>query len=618
MTTTAPGNDDLSDAERELMGKATTGDLADVRAGEPELDNPACGADWAPGRTVRADLLVALLTGERAPEGGGLRAVRLRGARITGRLNMEADTFKCPLVLWDCHLDEPADFSDATASSIRLTGSHLSGFTARQLRTTGDVSLDRVYASNREVILSCARIGGSLHLDGVRITNNRGPALTADRLTVSHNMFCGNGFTAVGEVSLIGADIGGDLHLQGANLTGTKPTNHNGPDQYGPALNANGLTVGQNMFCHEDLSVGSEAGCLTAVGEVRLIGARIGGDLHLQGANLTGSKPTNHNGPDQYGPALDANGLTVSRNMFCCDGFTTCGEVRLTGARIGGDLHLQGAKLTNQTGPALSARGLTISQDMICQDLNSHGSIDCSEAHIGGRLDLSNATLVNPGGVALDLDSARAAALVLLTKHRPDGSVNLTNAKVDHYADDPAGWPEKIRLRGFTYDVVDNDQVTVRERLNWLARDDSGYAPQTYDQLAAAYRNAGRRNAARRVGIARQRQCRSRLNPINLLWDVTVGYGYRTWLAGAWLVAFLAVGTCVFSRAHMIATEAHPPAFHAFAYAADVTVPIISLGQKSAWDPQGAALYWSWALTAAGWVLTTAAVAGLTGILKRD
>ena len=47
-------------------------------------------------------------------------------------------------------------------------------------------------------------------------------------------------------------------------------------------------------------------------------------------------------------------------------------------------------------------------------------------------------------------------------------------------------------------------------------------------------------------------------------------------------------------------------------------LPIVNLGQKNAWQPQGAALYWSWALTGAGWVLTTAVVAGLAGILKRD
>jgi len=138
------------------------------------------------------------------------------------------------------------------------------------------------------------------------------------------------------------------------------------------------------------------------------------------------------------------------------------------------------------------------------------------------------------------------------------------------------------------------------------------------DQLAIAYRNAGREEAARRVAIAKQRKRRNPLNPLNWLSYATVGYGYRTWLAGAWLAAFLAVGTWVFSRARMIATTTHPPAFHPFAYAADVIVPVVDLGQKSAWQPQGPALYWSWALTGAGWILTTAVVAGLTGILKRD
>jgi hypothetical protein len=74
----------------------------------------------------------------------------------------------------------------------------------------------------------------------------------------------------------------------------------------------------------------------------------------------------------------------------------------------------------------------------------------------------------------------------------------------------------------------------------------------------------------------------------------------------------------VFGRSHMIATAVHPPAFNPLAYTADVILPIVDLGQKSAWQPQGSALYWSWALTVAGWVLTTAVVAGLTGILKHD
>jgi hypothetical protein len=47
------------------------------------------------------------------------------------------------------------------------------------------------------------------------------------------------------------------------------------------------------------------------------------------------------------------------------------------------------------------------------------------------------------------------------------------------------------------------------------------------------------------------------------------------------------------------------PLFHPIAYTLDVLLPIVDLGQQNAWLPKGAALYWTWALTGAGWVLTT-------------
>lgn len=68
----------------------------------------------------------------------------------------------------------------------------------------------------------------------------------------------------------------------------------------------------------------------------------------------------------------------------------------------------------------------------------------------------------------------------------------------------------------------------------------------------------------------------------------------------------------------------HSPAvFHPFAYAVDALLPIVDLRQKSSSQPQGSAMYWSWALTALSCILTTTtttttAVAALTGILRRD
>ena len=62
---------------------------------------------------VRAGLLIDLLTGQRTPEDGRLRAVKLRGARITGELDLEAVELVCPLSLADCHFERPVNLRRA-------------------------------------------------------------------------------------------------------------------------------------------------------------------------------------------------------------------------------------------------------------------------------------------------------------------------------------------------------------------------------------------------------------------------------------------------------------------------------------------------------------------------
>ena len=258
---------------------------------------------------------------------------------------------------------------------------------------------------------------------------------------------------------------------------------------------------------------------------------------------------------------------------------------------------------------------------MLCNNLEAHGELHLADAKISGTLDLHNATLINAAGKALYLEDAEIGTLILTPKQAPDGAVDLTNAKATRFTDDQGTWPRTLVLRGFTYGTLENDQLSVRSRLSWLARQPSGPVPQTYDQLAAAYRRAGQEEAVRKVAVAKQWHNRHALNPLNWLWYATVGYGYRPWLAGIWLMLLISLGTWIFGGAypaHMVATQPHPPAFNQFAYTLDVLLPIVDLGQKSAWRPQGPALYCSWGLPIAGWVLTTAVVAGLTGILKRD
>jgi hypothetical protein len=67
------------------------------------------------------------------------------------------------------------------------------------------------FSAQGEVRLLSCRIGGNLEFDGASLTNSNERALNADRLTVDQDMFCRDGFTAQGEVRLLGGHIGGNL-----------------------------------------------------------------------------------------------------------------------------------------------------------------------------------------------------------------------------------------------------------------------------------------------------------------------------------------------------------------------------------------------------------------------
>ncbi|MFD8395941.1 hypothetical protein ACFV2N_43815 [Streptomyces sp. NPDC059680] len=584
-----PAADELTAAEQQLVAAATCGQAADLQ-GSDALDNPGRGTSWGPERMIRAELVTQLLTDSdaRTPLG-------LLGARITGPLDLEGATLGRWLLLPDCWMDDPVTLAHATAPLIRMTGCHLPGLDAEDLQVDSDLTLDQGFTVSGQVKVARARIGGVLSLDGATLDNPGATALDAARLTAGHHMRLGNGFTARGEVRLPGAQIGGDLVLIGARVSNPGGT---------------ALTTDQAQIAQSVLAEG-----LVADGCIQVSGTRIGGSLILAGAGLT------HTGDW----ALTASGLQVAQEVHLSGGFTAHGGIHLQAAHLGA-LVPDGAELDNPNGFALEGGWLSVDRQVSCrQGFVARGEFSLYGAHVGARVDLREATLSHPEGLAVDLERLKASALYLLPHRAPDGLVDLTHAGIGTLHDDPATWPTHLDLRGLTYQTLTNDHVPVRARPGWLQRQQQGYALQPYDQLAAAHRQAGQEDAARLVAIHKQRRRRHTLNPAGRLLDwllyLTVGYGYRTWLAALWLLALLALGTAVFTHAypaHITATSTPTPAFHPIAYTLDVLVPIIDLGQQKAWLPTGSALYCWWLLSGAGWVLTTAVAAGLGGVLKRN
>jgi hypothetical protein len=654
--------DMLTKPEQQVWKAVATGELVDLATGTPELDNPALGAQWGDERTVRARILCELLSRPTASTLGPLRALRLQGARISGQLDLEAATLNCLLMLQGCFFEQRIILKEARASALRLPGCHLPGIDAEQLRTSGTVELNKGVTSLGDVNMIGAHIGGQLDLDGAKLTNPGAAALTAFGMVVDQGMFCRDGFTAQGEIDLTAAHIGGQLDLDGAKLT----------NPAGAALTATGLMVDQDMYCRngftaqgeiylrtahvkgtldfsgaslvktspdgaaltaDGLVVDQDVFCrngFTAQGNINLTAAHISGQFDLGGAKLT----------NPSGATLTAGGLVVDQDMLCQDGFTAQGEVNLTSAHISGQLNLGGAKLTNPSGAALTAWGLVVDQDMLCQDgFTAQGEVNLGRALISGQLGFVGARLANPApqGIALQLQGGRATELWLLPGQVPIGVVDLRGLRLGSLYDSKATWPASLLLSNLVYDnlqailpdrIEPDPTVGVKERLVWLRRDLEGYAPQFYEQLAAHYRRAGQPEDSRRTLIAKQHRRTETLNWPSRVWNTLlywlVGYGYRTWQAGLWLLGFLIAGTAIFATANAhhqltaVKSASELPHFNPLIYALDLLLPIVNLGQQDGWIPHGnfAVVYWT--LILVGWVLTTAVVAGLSGALKRD
>lgn len=569
------------------------------------------------GMALAADGLTVVGSMEAADGFSADGSVWLLGAHIGGDLNLLGAQVRCPegiaLVADQVSIEQSLIGARFTAEGgVHLSGARIGGSLILELaklaNPNGEAALlaslitveKDVFCSGLsvqgEVHLSGGEVGGVFILDGAHLSNAGNRAWSMDGLKVGQGVYCRNGFTTQGLISMVGAQMR-ELSLDGAVLS----------NPGGVALAADGISVTRDVACIEGF---------VATGEVRLPFGHVDGTLHLQGATLT----------NPQGRALTTDQLTV-RQSVRCDGLSAKGQVSLIAMSVGGQVSFAGATLVNPEGYALLAQNIRVDLDVGCREgFTAEGQVDLMQAQIGGVLDLSGAKLTGHDEMALGLRAARIARLELLPAEAPNGPVDLTNARVDALRDDPSTWPADLELDGLVYETLHSvGDVSVRDRLSWLTRQRGGYKPQPYDQLAAAYRHEGDEEAARQVAIAKQRQRRSQLNFLGKAWNwllyVTVGYGYRTWRAGIWLAALTVAGSWVFNLAYprdFVPAGDSPPEFHPVAYTLDTVLPIVDLGHQRAWVAQDVAMYASWLFIAAGWVLTTAVVAGVTSVLKRD
>jgi hypothetical protein len=348
--------------------------------------SPSTGAALCESRGVlRADRLQALMTAEVQGVQVHWRGVRVRGARITGSLDLRTANVLYPVEFVDCFFDEPVNLVEASMGSITLTGSHVA-------------------------------------------------ALHADRAHIRGSLNLSQGFTSEGVVSLFNAKIDGDFNCDGGNLLGVPRS------LYGSGLSVAGdLTFG--VAGTED-----DASAFTAAGEVRLVSATVGGDFFCGGASFGGQPASLNAGRINVAGSVFMRVTEVAGQVYR---FETAGGVVLRGARVGGSIDCRGGYCRSTSQASLSASSMDVGGTLFLGVIDlggvghpfaATGGVRLIDATVGGDVDCDGGQFGGkPGTTSLSLDGAKiggaaklgvAAIAGEVHSFRACGPVSLVQASV--------------------------------------------------------------------------------------------------------------------------------------------------------------------------------------------
>jgi hypothetical protein len=338
----------------------------------------------APGRARRSLDAVLLrrccreLAGQVDPRG-----LRLAEMRVTGQLDLAGVAVPFPLRFDRCLFDAPVIAEGAELFELSLTGCELPGLLANGLRLRRD-----------------------LDLSGSVITGSHQTTASIRRRSA---------------VWLSESVIGGRLQCADTRIDG----------QGDRALQADRIRIGGTArFIHQ----------FTALGEVRLIGARIDGALELTGAHITAR-----------GVSLDLEGAAIAGRLLIVEdpsgrkpvfrGLVDLGSASIAGGISARSVVIEpgepGEPYTSYvksftTGRAIRARRLSVGGELAFEsDCQITGGIDLFMSDLGSMWIGAGTTISAPGATALELANSQVRGPVMVARDTTvHGTVRLECAVV--------------------------------------------------------------------------------------------------------------------------------------------------------------------------------------------
>lgn len=533
------GKDKLTTAERKLI-EAT-------RAGEPcvlcDPANPSRPEKASDKTRIRAPILRLLILGGTPDCGLHEKGVTLAGGWIEGELDLRYCTARGQTRLSYCFFNERPSFYNAHLRHLDLDDSAFPGLTAQG-----------------------AKIDASLYLR--RIRSN-------------------------GIVYLNSTEIGGQVNCIGAHFDGLGDV----------ALNGQGGRVGRDFFLRE----------VSANGTIDLSGAQIGGQVSCKAAVFNGAGAL----------ALNAQGMEAGKDLFLSNVRAT-GSVDVNGARIGGQMDREGATLDGaKTRVAINAQRLRVEQGLIFRRLATPpiGLISLSAAHASDLVDDPASWPQDANNLILDgftydrIDGDNNTSFAARRRWLETGSTLNGEFRPQPYTQlakvlrqmGHAGEARKVLLER----ARQQDAARRRTRLNMIAREEHGYRRV----LIAHIKNSidhGLSSLSRRILGFRYTPVRSSILSTSVLFLIATFLAHKAWENGAfapnsdviltspgWAETVTndcvptATPGCTENPAAQWSDKATASAqgnvlgvdwdsFNALAYAADLVVPFLDLGQTAA------------------------------------
>ena len=583
----------LSEAEEKMFKEVAKGEIADRCDKKKENNDPNNADKWGNERVIRGKCVEWLCTDKEAMELVTYKGIQVKGVRIDEKLDLQLIKAPFPLIFAKSAIPKGIDVTLARIQMLSLQGSHVGPINASSIKVEDHIFLWDGFKAEGEVNLVAAEIGGQLNCTNGQFINPDGYAINADILKVDDSVYLCNGFKAEGEVRLLSATIGWHLDCNDGQFIN--------PDGY--ALNADALAVEGNILLRNGFK---------AKGKVDLRGADIEGQV-----SCIGGKFINPNGM-----AFNGDSVKVEESILLANGFEAEGEVRLTGATIGGQLGCKNAQFINPGRNAIIADSIKVDKHVfLSNQFKAEGKIDFVGAEIGGIFQWHKVD--SPEKVMLDLRSAQIGTLYDETKSWPNNG--------------------KLLLNGLTYsEIFDESPKDAKTRIEWIRRqydkENAQFRPQPYEKLAEVLQKSGHENDAKEVLIAKNKdrmKYGKNLTFEEWLWykffGPMIGYGHRplwvfyrgpcgSWFAGS-ILFWILVGWVLFLVEHRkyptISTNYNSPKFNSLVYSIDTFVPLVNLYQAKYWLPKRKFFrLYHWVHIAAGWILTTLLVVGLTGLVR--